>query len=314
MVRSQTRPAWGGAARVAPPRRAAWIVPLLVFAFVLAAPTTHAISDDAAGLRLRQYALRVQLAHSAFDRPLWLDSTQRDGALTGNVYALVNYPFAVVRPALQGMGHWCDILILHLNVKMCAGQGAGANSVLNVAIGRKAQQGPFEEYGLSFAYRVVADRADFLDVRLRAEEGPFDTAHYRIVLQAIPVDEKHTFIRLYYAYDYGFAAALAMQTYLVSSGRKKVGFTVEGLNDDGAPAFIRGARGVIERNTMRYYLAIDAYLAAGTLPLARQPEQRLQNWFTAVEAYPRQLHELDRAEYVTMKRKEIARQQAAASP
>ena len=48
------------------------------------------------------------------------------------------------------------------------------------------------------------------------------------IRSAIPADEKHTFIPLYNAYDYGFAPALAMQTYLASSGRKKVGFTVEG--------------------------------------------------------------------------------------
>lgn len=47
---------------------------------------------------------------------------------------------------------------------------------------------------------------------------------------------------------------------------------------------------MIERNTMRYYLAIEAYLGAYTLPAAEQPERRLRDWFAAVERYPRQLH------------------------
>jgi hypothetical protein len=39
----------------------------------------------------------------------------------------------------------------------------------------------------------------------------------------------------------------------------------------GQPDYIGGVRGLVERNTMRYYLAIDAYLS--TLPV--RPEKRL---------------------------------------
>ncbi|MDD5176397.1 MAG: hypothetical protein PHQ05_08265 [Sterolibacterium sp.] len=68
-------------------------------------------------------------------------------------------------------------------------------------------------------------------------------------------------------------------------------------------------RGLLERNTMRYYLAVDTFLsAAGAAPMA-QLEQRLQNWFTAVEQYPRQLHEMERGEYLEMKRARCLRQQ-----
>jgi hypothetical protein len=35
----------------------------------------------------------------------------------------------------------------------------------------------------------------------------------------------------------------------------------------------------------------------------------LQSWFTAVEHYPRQLHEMDRPQYLEMKRSEYQRQQ-----
>jgi hypothetical protein len=49
-------------------------------------------------------------------------------------------------------------------------------------------------------------------------------------------------------------------------------------------------------------------------PPAQQLEQRLQSWFNATERYPRQLHEVDKAEYLTMKRKEYARQNAEKTP
>ena len=57
---------------------------------------------------------------------------------------------------------------------------------------------------------------------------------------------------------------------------------------------------------MRYYLAIDAYLGA---PATDQLERRLQAWFAATENYPLQLHEIDRASYIGMKRAEHKRQQ-----
>jgi len=66
---------------------------------------------------------------------------------------------------------------------------------------------------------------------------------------------------------------------------------------------------VVERNTMRYYLAIDAYLGALSAPPAQQFEQRLESWFASTEQYPRQLHEVDRAAYLDMKRREYLRQQ-----
>ena len=45
--------------------------------------------------------------------------SQTSGDLKGDVYAVVDHPFAMVQQALQSADHWCDILILHLNVKRC---------------------------------------------------------------------------------------------------------------------------------------------------------------------------------------------------
>ena len=72
-----------------------------------------------------------------------------------------------------------------------------------------------------------------------------------------------------------------------------------------------GVRGVVERNTMRYYLAIDAYLDA---PGPQGREKRLGEWFDDTERYARQLHEMDRDDYLAMKRSEFQRLQTAARP
>ena len=77
------------------------------------------------------------------------------------------------------------------------------------------------------------------------------------------------------------------------------------------PDYIGGLRGLVERNTMRYYLAIDACLDAIAVPPADQLEKRLRDWFDATEKYPRQLHETGRDAYLAMKRREYQRRQSA---
>src|SRR5260221_731199 len=105
--------------------------------------------------------------------------------------------------------------------------------------------------------------------------------------------------------------ALAMQTYLGTVGSSKVGFTVVGREGDGSAKYVGGMLGATERNTMRYFLAIESYLASLEAPPGRQVEKRLNDWFAATEKYPRQLHEMDRGEYVAMKQRETQRLRAA---
>jgi hypothetical protein len=93
------------------------------------------------------------------------------------------------------------------------------------------------------------------------------------------------------------AGRLAMKTYLATIGSAKVGFTQTSSGD-----YIGGVRGLVERNTMRYYLAIDAYLGSLAIPADKRVDQRFAAWFDATEQYPRQLHELDRQAYLQMKK------------
>jgi hypothetical protein len=267
-------------------------------------------AQDAAALQARETALGGRLATNQFHRPLVIESKEAGGVLQGDVYALVAYPYGIVGPALQGMDHWCDILMVHLNVKDCVAHGAGAQSVLSLAVGRRFDQPLANAFRIDFAYRLAASTPGYLEVLLTAGSGPLGTKDYRIVLEAAPADAKSSFIHMSYSYAYGSVAELAMQGYLATAGRNKVGFTIVDRDADGAPVYLGDVRGVIERNTMRYYVAIEGYLAASALPAAQQPEQRLQNWFSAVERYPRQLHEMERGEYMSMKHRELARRGA----
>ena len=264
-------------------------------------------AQDAATLHARYAALQDKFAKNQFGRPLVLESTQTSGDLKGDVYAVVDHPFAMVQQALQSPEHWCDILILHLNVKRCRA-GSGTPKMLSLDVGRKFDQPIEDAYKLEFGYRVVAASADYLQVQLSADEGPLSTKNYRIQVEAVPVDARRTVVHMSYAYGYGFAARVAMQTYLSTLGSQKVGFTVLDRKD-GKPVYQAGVLGLLERNTMRYYLAIDAYLSAYALPAGDQFEKRIREWYASTERYAEQLHEMEQNEYLEMKRKEMRRQQ-----
>ena len=271
-------------------------------------------ANSAASLRAKYDGLQNRLSHNQFQRPLYLDSSETSDSVTGDIYARINYPFATVRAALNNPGDWCDILILHVNTKYCRASSGNQGAVLNVSIGKKYDEPLEKAYRVDFAYRVAAQTANYLQVRLNADVGPFSTRDYRIVLEAVPVETGRTFIHFSYSYTYGLVGRLALQVYLATIGRSKVGFAVVGTRPDGQPLHIGGLRGLVERNTMRYYLAIEAFLGAVSAPPQERLEKRLREWFAAIERYPRQLHEMEQGEYLDMKRKEYLRQQSELQP
>jgi hypothetical protein len=289
-----------------------------IFAIALAclvvgnAHAGDADANPAAALRAKYGVLQSQLSHNQFQRPLYMDSSETSSGVAGDIYALINHPFATAGIALSGPARWCDILMLHLNTKYCRAATDSRGSVLQVNIGKKHDQPPELAYRVDFAYRVTAATPDYLKVTLTAEEGPLSTRDYRVILEAIPVDDGSTFIHFTYSYAYGLAGRLAMQAYLATIGSGKVGFTVVGKQSGGQLLHIGGMRGVVERNTMRYYLAIEAYLGALSVPPQARLEKSLRAWFAAIERYPRQLHEMEQGEYLDMKRREHLRQQADA--
>lgn len=288
--------------------------PTLAFAAALTVAATAALlplpvhAQDAATLRQKHETLRERLAKNPFGRPLALESTQTSGSLRGDVYAVVDHPYATVEQALKSRDNWCDILILHLNVKRCLAVDDRGERKLALEVGRKFDQPLDQAHRLLFAYRVGPAQPDYLNVKLSADSGPFGTSDYRIEVEVTPVDAKRSLVHMSYAYAYGLAARLAINTYLGTLGRDKVGFTPTGTGKDGQPEFVGGTVGLLERNTMRYYLAIDAYLSAQALPPAERVERRIRTWYASTERYARQLHEMEEADYLEMKRKEIRRQ------
>jgi hypothetical protein len=281
----------------------------VLLGFALLFSQAQALPESADELLKRHAELHEKLLNNPFERPLVVESSDQDGRLKGEIFARLEQPFAVAAPRLKTMAEWCDVLILHLNVKSCLPSSVNSVDTLTLNIGRKFDQPLEDTYPFGFLYQVKSDQPNFLQVLLTAEEGPVGTGDYNIELQLVALDEQRSFLHLSYAYSYGLASKTSMNGYLATIGRDKVGFSITGNDSDGQPIYQDGVRGVIERNTMRYYLALEAYLGASTGTPAEQQEQRLNDWYSATERYPRQLHEIERSEYLAMKHAEIRRQQ-----
>ena len=292
-----------------------WTLFLASGSHVLAQTSLAAEPDSAASAAtlLDKYAaLEKQFGKTAFGRPLVLESSEDSGSVNGNAYAVLDAPFNTVSTTFKGPTHWCEVMILHINTKYCRATSENSPTMLKVNIGKKTPQELEDAFALEFAMRQVSASPRYLAVRLNAEKGPLGTNNYRIELQAVPLPSGKTFMHLRYAYGYGVAGRLAMQGYLATVGSGKVGFTH--VNGDQKQGYVGGIRGTVERNTVRYYLAIEAYLASLNRPPAQQLNARLEHWFDATEQFPQQLHELDRESYLSMKRDEYLRQQTRVAP
>lgn len=288
----------------------------LLLATLLAIPPVHAGEPDgAAAMRARQAELADAMARSPFRMPLVLQSSETDRNATGEIYALVEHPYLRLANGLTNPANWCELLILHINIKYCTIDKGRSPPEIDVWIGRKTWQEVSSASRVDFRFQLVALTPDYMQIDLISPEGPMGTSNYRIRFEAIPAggsaNTSRSFVRMRYSYEFGTMARLAMQAYLATLGRGKVGFTpigeqgAEKGGEKGAePQYVGGMRGVVERNAMRYYLAIDAWMSAP----ASDPETRLVRWFDATERYSQQLAEMDKYTYLDMKRREIRRQ------
>lgn len=268
-------------------------------------------ADNYAAALLSQHkVLSKRLSNNQFNRPITLDSSETPQQLKGEIYAVLDYPFATVNGALNQPAHWCDALILHINIKYCRADTNKSGTVMHLNLGKKYDQSLAETYEAAFNYQEINKTDNYFSTELNAAEGPLGTSDYRIWIEATPLNKNQTFLHFTYAYSFGLTGRIAMKGYLATIGKDKVGFTVNNTLSNGQPDYIQGVRGVVERNTMRYYLTIDAYLATLNQPADKQQDKRLEKWFNSTEEYAKQLHEVERNDYLEMKRKEYQRQNA----
>jgi len=193
-------------------------------------------------------------------------------------------------------------------VQYCRAGIANGDQQLSAAVGKKTNQPLADTHRIEFIYKVAVSSVDYTRVELSSLEGPFDTGNYLIAMELTALDEQRTFMHIEYSYTQGFMTRWAASVYFATRGRDKVGFTW--LRDENdPPRLVRGIRGALERNTMRYYLAIDAYLHVLGSPAPQRFELSLERWFADTERFSRQLREVKHDDYISMKRSQYLRQQ-----
>lgn len=263
-----------------------------------------AVLGQGTGLRAQVDAIVSRIEASPLGEPMLVASREGEHELYGEIHALVPHEFAKVSDAFGSAANWCDIVFLHLNVKACVPAVAEGHSGLRMYVGRKYFQRPAQATSVELRFRVFDAGPSRLVTELSGERGPHGTGDFRMELEAIPVGADRTLLRFRYELEVGALTRAAMGVYLSTAGRHRIGFSLD--ESDQKP--VRGLRGMIERNAMRFYLGLQAYLDTLHLPEDERITARLENWFDHTQRYAEQLHELDRDTYLDQKRRELAQQ------
>lgn len=241
------------------------------------------------------------LNRNTLQRPVQISSQESAEHLSGDLYATVEYGIATIQIAAASSERWCEIMLLLSNTLGCGANAGDKNNQLQVIISSSKTADPTGTTPTEFQLKIANATSDYVNAALLANTGPMGTQNISLRLEAIPLSATRSFVHLHYSYDTHWMGNIAMQAYLQTKGRGKVGFTAVPGADASTTAYIGGTRGVIERNTMRYFLGLDCALALSTEQAPQRFKSMAQCWYGQVEKYPLQLHEMQRTEYLDMK-------------
>ncbi len=267
-------------------------------------------ANNAAWLNDKYSAIKSELLNSPHGLPIHITALDNGEHLQCNVYGILEYNFNKIRRQLCNPKNWCDILFLHPNIKSGVYYTENGHSILNVYCGRKYYQKPENTYKIVLQYRVVRESDTYFFIQLSSDKGPMYTRNYRIRLDAIPLKNDKTFIHLGYEYDYGTAFKNMLRIYFNTIGRHKIGFSREKTKERGNPVYVKGNRGMIERNAVRYYFAVQAFMDTLEYPEKIRFENRISRWYDLTDGFKRQLYELSKKAYMANKKRESENQVA----
>jgi len=243
--------------------------------------------------------------------PLQIRSTETDSAVEGDITGSVEFSYAQVRALLEQAAAWCSIISLHFNVKACVhGAAESGQTILSVYNGRKRRQALEDAVTVDYLFDSVRNTDNSFSASLSTVEGAPSVGEQHFTIEASAENEHSTKVRLKYVFRGSAIAERTLKIYLATAGRHKIGFSVVKRERDGAPQYVQGLRGMIERNAVRYYFAIVATLEALEIDPVSVEQWRAERWFDLTETYHAQLHEVDRNDYLATKRGELEAQRA----
>ena len=261
-------------------------------------------------LRRNHAAYQLWKQRNNPDIPFFLETTKKlESTFVARMgFETAGRSLAELAPMLGEPAAWCGFMPLHLNIKACVSVANGSDQEITLYFGRKHYQRPKKAKPLALNFDST-HTAGLLSVNLYAEKGPYGTSDYHIELYAIPTTNG-VYNELRISQRFGKVAKRLGKLYLTTLGRNKVGFTVLDYDRDGEPRYVRGIRGVVERNIVRYLLAIEVFLESQELTGKEAFQRRAELWFDATETYKRQLHELPRQKNLDNVRREYDNQVA----
>ena len=269
---------------------------LFVGLAAIAGPACSEMASESDSLRQDYLSMVNALASSPLKRALVLGSIDHEGQLGANLSVALEKSLSDISSVATSPQSWCEIILLLSNTKACKVLGTQSAPTLQVTAGTGKSVDTAGASTSEFNFSIKEKDQDYLDVALVAPQGAMGMSNIHLVLQAVSLGAQKSYLRMRYTYSANWFGRLTMQTYLQTLGRGKVGFSK-------APSsqWIEGPRSVIERNTMRYFLGLECALEDG-LPKNMGRFNRLAEcWYSAVEQYPLQLHEMPHSEYLQMK-------------
>jgi hypothetical protein len=278
---------------------------LTLLPLLLAVPPDASWGNEGAFQRLSGYYHELQEAaqHGPFGLPLQVHSEERPNLVSAEIRGILAHPFETLGATFIQPGSWCDFLSLNPNIKACTFQGSAQEILLTLYIGTRNYRSPEAATQQPYRFLVRTRQAQYAAISLSASEGLLGTKAHQFEFEAAGVAGK-TVVALRSSYEPSALSRLVTAIYLATLGRDKIGFSRQ-QSDDGAEAgYVRGVQGMIERGVMRYYLALKAFLDTRELPTTRQFEARLTALHDLTELYPAQLRQMEKAEYLDIKRRE----------
>jgi len=237
----------------------------------------------------------------------YLDSYSEKNISGVDIFGVIEYPFEFVEKEFIEHANWCNIVILHPNIKACTYRGMDNSRRLIFFNAEKAEQTLADASPIEFRWKMTR-HPGYFDILLRAPEGPYSTRDHRFQLEAALRDEHSTVVHLSYSYEYGGLANVFMKSYFAIFGRSKVGFSVTSTDSRNNPEYVSGIRGLNERNVVRYYLAVVAYLEMHYLPDEHGFEKSLDRWYDLASQYKMQLSPSERKDYIARKKLDLKNQ------
>jgi hypothetical protein len=281
---------------------------LLVFAGVLACSCpAYAEAGACPGAKalLEKYPLlESNFVNNQFGVPIYLESKDNGSILRVDLYSILDYPFEGIKDAMQSPSAWCDITSLMLNIKASTCCKVSDQWHLTIYTGKKNYQPPKDAYKQDFGFQITALEPGYMDIVLNSKEGPFFTKDHRMRFEATPLDEKRTFMHFVYDYSCGFFARAAIKAYYDTIAHDKKGFSIIAFDKKGNPVYQSGIKGAEERNAVRCYLGIRAYMDTLNISTDRKFEEQVNRWYDMTQRFPIQLHEEEKVEYLDNKRRE----------